>query len=166
MLILFWILNFAISSFNAWGCGKTWSHTKYVKGIPHFMNWMGAIMSAMGFTWCYLVLLSFFGSLPIIENAQHVKEPLLTATQIINFANLGYLVIIFPTLGSGLALTLAMWKQFWERHTFANGAVAAYDTFAMVYNIGTACQAVPNAGSKVLALFKDSDKKQELLLLF
>ena len=27
------------------------------------MNWMGAIMSASGFTWCYLVVVVLFGLL-------------------------------------------------------------------------------------------------------
>ena len=45
-----WILNFGISWWNAYAVGVTWVETKNMGGYQRFMAWMGAIMSASGFT--------------------------------------------------------------------------------------------------------------------
>lgn len=55
MVVLIWFLNVVLSAVNAWGCGKSWTETKHAGGLAHFMNWMGAVMSASGFTWCYTI---------------------------------------------------------------------------------------------------------------
>ncbi len=57
LFIFIWLLNFAISAWNAYAVGRAWVETKVAGGWPRFMAWMGAIMSASGFSWCYLFLL-------------------------------------------------------------------------------------------------------------
>ncbi len=137
MIVLLVVLNFAISIFNAWAVGRSWVETKAVGGFARFMSWMGATMSAVGFSWCYLVILAFaagpdgFNKLP----ANYVQAM---------FA-LGYLIIIGPCIGSGLAITLQSWAYFWRRRTFGSGALAGWNTFADVYNIYEASRAVPGA---------------------
>jgi hypothetical protein len=147
IILLLWVWNFAISILNAWICGKTWNESKHAGGLPRFMNWCGAVMSASGFTWCYLLVIGFFGAtIPIIKNEEGVRETLLTVEQLHVFMDLGYLVVIFPILGSGLAITVHAWGVFWRRRRITDGAVAAYDTFAMIYNISSALRHVPRAG--------------------
>jgi len=173
MILLLWVLNFGISIFNAWACGKTWTESKHAGGLPRFMNWCGAVMSASGFTWCYLIIIGFFGSvIPIIKNDEGVRETLLTPEQLHVFMDLGYLVVIFPILGSGLAITVHAWGVFWRRRRLADGAVAAYDTFAMIYNISSALRHVPRAGASVFDFFlggsdssSSSDSKGKGLVL-
>jgi hypothetical protein len=159
IIILFlWIVNFAISWLNAWGCGKSWNETKHVGGIAHFMNWMGAIMSACGFTWCYLLILGFGGAyVPLIEQDDGTMTTLLDPPMLEAFMNLGYLVIIGPILGSGIAITLQSWGHFWRRRSLGSGAVAGWNTYAQVYNTASALQHVPVAASGLGDFFKGSD---------
>lgn len=165
MIWFFVLLNFGISWLNAWGCGRTWAETKMVGGWQHFMNWMGAIMSASGFTWCYLVVVGTIANIiPVeMEKGSGLYEPLLSDGNLQAFYALGYLVIILPILGSGLAIMLESWAHFWRRRTFRSGAVAGWNTFANAYNYYQAAQGIPAALEKVGELFKgggkDSDSK-------
>jgi len=160
MIFLLWILNFAISWLNAWGCGKTWNETKTNGGVPHFMNWMGAIMSASGFSWCYMVIAAFLGSvIPVTDKETGISAPLLTPHMLEVFCNLGYLAIILPILGSGLAITIHSWGVFWRRRNFTDGAIAGYNTFAQVYNFYGAFRHVPDAGLSVKDFFFGKDSR-------
>lgn len=166
MVLLFWVLNFVISWVNAWGCGKTWNETKRNGGVPHFLNWMGAIMSASGFTWCYLVIGIFLGTVIPYHHADGTWAPLLKPETSEAVANLGYLIVIFPILGSGLAIMMHSWGVFWRRRTFGNGAVAGYNTFAEAYNLYSAAQYVPKAAGKTEGFFSSSsDKDRGIVLL-
>lgn len=169
MIILIWFLNFAISWFNAWGCGKTWNESKANGGVPHFMNWMGAIMSASGFTWCYMVVVGWLGSTIPLKHDDHGQlVPLLSQHMLEAFCNLGYLAIILPIIGSGLAITIHSWGVFWRRRTFGDGAIAGYNTFAQVYNMYEAFQGIPRAGRGVLDFFwgdKDDDRDASAIVV-
>jgi len=166
MLAIIWILNFVISWANAWGCGKSWTETKHLGSWSHFMNWMGAIMSASGFTWCYTLLACFFGgSLTHEVNGQVV--PYLSAMQVEAVASAGYLLIIFPILGSGLAITIHSWVTFARNRSFGNAAMAGYNTFADLYNTYNAIRDVPSAWGSVRKLLKsNSDEKGKLIVLY
>jgi hypothetical protein len=167
MFALLWLLNFVISIFNAWMCGKTWNETRYVGGMPHFMNWMGAIMSASGFTWCYLVVVVLFGGTYPIEADDGTMSTLLTVDQVQAVADLGYILVVFPILGSGIAITIHAWGVAYRRRTLLNGGIAAWDTFAMVYNVRSALQNVPVAGTRLSDFFsgKGDDKGKLVVVL-
>lgn len=152
MLVLILILNFVISWFNAWAVGKSWPETKHVGGFAHFLNWMGAVMSACGFTSVYVVLaalgIQYFHWLP----DKYVSGIL----------SLGYLIIIIPVLGSGLALTVNSWMHFWRNKNLGSGAVAGWNTFAQIKNTIDAMSAIPQALSGVFDMFKsDTDRDEE-----
>jgi hypothetical protein len=157
MILILLVVNFAISWFNAWVCGKSWNETKYTGGIPHFMNWMGAIMSACGFTWCYLIPLAFAGTLIPMDQDDGTTAPMLSPAALQAVLDLGYMAIIIPTLGSGLAITISAWAALWKRRTIANAGVAAWDTFAMVYNISNALEYVPKASTSLWNFFSSDD---------
>ena len=166
MILLVWILNYVISWLNAWGCGKTWTESKYAGGWPHFLNWCGAIMAASGFTWCYLVLFGFFGGSFPIEQDDGTTAPLLDAESLQAFADLGYMLVVFPIIGSGIAITVHSWGVFWRERNFKNGAVAGWNSFAQVYNMVSAFEHVPRATSGLGDFFKgDSDKKGAVVIL-
>ena len=58
---LVWLLNFAISIWNAYAVGKSWVEARAAGGWPRLMCWAGAVMSASGFSWCYLIFLVLAG---------------------------------------------------------------------------------------------------------
>jgi len=164
MIVLIWFLNFVISWFNAWGCGKSWTETKHVGGMAHFMNWMGAIMSASGFTWCYTILACLLGG-SITHTVDGKSVPYLTPQQVEAVASAGYLIVIFPIIGAGIAITIHSWRVFAERRSLRNGAIAGYNTFADAYNIYHAVRGVPSAWGAVSKLFKGNDSKGSTLVL-
>jgi hypothetical protein len=153
MIVLLWFVNLAISWFNAWSVGTTWDSAKAKGGAAYFMNWMGAIMSASGFTWCYLVVLGLLGSVTPMswfveaEPGVEVVGTLLDQAALQAFADLGYLVIILPILGSGLAITVQTWRHFArKRHrTAGDYAITGWNTFAQVHNTYSAMRHIPGA---------------------
>lgn len=174
MILVFFVINLAISIFNAWGVGRTWDSTKAKRGGAHFMNWMGATMAACGFTWCYMVVFGFVASqIPWTtgEGAEAVTEPLLDPASLQAFADLGYLVIIFPILGSGLAITIHSWRAFARRRTIGGGLVAGWNTFAQIHNTYHALQAIPGVWSRLGDFFggksssSSSDGKNKIVII-
>jgi hypothetical protein len=160
MIFVIFCVNFVISWFNAWGCGATWDSTKAKGGMAHFMNWMGAIMSASGFTWCYLVIVGFIGAnVPaqwFAEEGEVVAGMLLDPSMLQAFYDLGYIVIIFPILGSGLAITVASWRSFARRRTVGDGLVAGWNTFAQVHNTYSAIRHIPGVFDRLGGFFGGS----------
>ncbi len=153
LAILLW--NFAISIFNAWSVGRSWAETKAAGGLPRFMAWMAAIMSACGFTWVYTITLALG-----VHAAGYLPDKYLNGA-----LSLGYLIIIGPVIGSGLAITAQAWAAAWRRRTIADYGIAAYDTFAQVYNMYEAVTAVPEALRSVTKLFDtDADDAESFLV--
>ena len=154
MIWLFYILNLAISAFNAWSVGKSWVEAKAAGGMARLMSWSGAIMSACGFTWCYMVLVAQVGVR--IPGHYHLPEPWANGIM-----QLGYLVIILPIIGSGMAITVQSWMVFWRQRTFANGATMAWNTFAGVSNIYSAMRGIPEALSGLGQLFRGGSRAEK-----
>lgn len=136
ILFVLAVLNFGISWFNAWSVGRSWAETKAAGGMSRFMAWCGAVMSASGFTWVYLLILCAVGQ--AIPGKYHLPDKYAQA-----IFGIGYLIIILPVLGSGLAITVQSWAHFWKERNFRTGAVAGWNTFADIYNTYEACRAVP-----------------------
>ena len=170
MIAFIFALNFVISWFNAWACGTTWDSTKIKGGAAHFMNWMGAIMSASGFTWCYLVIIGLLGSITPAawvmspEEGEVITGMLLDPASLQAFYQLGYLIIIFPILGSGLAITVQTWRHMARRRAAGTAgagdyAITGWNTFAQVHNMYSAVRNVPSAFEGVGSFFGGSDSK-------
>src|SRR5579871_6433094 len=101
MLVFLWIFNLLISFLNAWGVGRGWAEAKAQGGWARFMAWMGAIMTAIGFVWCFLML-EVFG----LKAGGFVSDHILTLALEISW------IILAPTLiGSGLAITVDSWGR-------------------------------------------------------
>lgn len=171
MVILFFV-NFAISWFNAWTCGSTWDSTKGGPPLAHFMNWMGAIMSASGFTWCFLVIIGFLGAnTPMSLIEADATGMLLSGGSLEALWSLGYLAIIFPILGSGLAITVQSWRALSRRRAQGKAgagdyAVTGWNTFAQVSNTVSAFENIPTAAGNVTSFFSsDSSDNQSNALL-
>lgn len=164
MILLLWVLNFVISWANAWGVGKTWTETKAVGGPAHFMSWMGATMAAVGFTWCYMVILGFVAmNVPetVLSDDGDPNAMLLNPEQASVFFDLAYLVIIFPLVGSGMAITTHSWGVFWRRRSLANGVTAGWNTYAQIHNFYHAVEQVPRAMGNVGSFFGGSSSSSD-----
>lgn len=154
MIVILWFVNFAISWFNAWSVGKTWTETKAVGGPVHFMSWMGAIMAAVGFTWCYTVILGYgAATIPLTDEETGVSAPLLTMEETKVFFDLAYLIYIFPLVGSGMAIMTHSWGVFWRRRSLSNGVTAGWNTYAQLHNFYHAVEHVPQALGNVGSFF-------------
>ena len=124
LFALVWVINFGISIWNAYAVGKVWVEAKHEGGWHRFMCWMGAIMSATGFTWCYLSFL--------VLSAHYFKW--ITEEQTIAALDLGYVLLIPFMLFAGYAITLDSWAQAYRRGGFLNYGTAAWNTYASIHN--------------------------------
>jgi len=178
VIYLVFILNFAISWFNAVSVGKVWDASKAKGGAAHFMTWMGAVMSASGFTWCYLLVLGLIASATPMQvfasEGETLTGMILDPASLQAFFELGYMVIILPILGSGLAITVQSWRQLAMRRArgeanFGDYAVTGWNTFAQVHNTASFLREAPGIMSNLGNFFggdsKDSGKAKIVILL-
>jgi hypothetical protein len=150
LLVLLWLLNFGISAWNAYAVGRAWVETKVAGGWPRFMAWMGAIMSASGFTWCYLILLVLGG---------HAMGWLDDEATAVAF-QLGYLLLIPGILFSGLMIMLDSWRRAFRNGGFLNYGVAAWNTYAQIHNTMSAVRSIGPAFRSVLGFFTGGDRER------
>jgi len=167
-LFIFFVLNLSISIFNAWGVGHTWDSTKAKGGFAHFMNWMGGTMSACGFTWCYMVILGFICiNITTTDEATKATTVLLDPKTLQAFADLGYIVIILPILGSGLAITIHSWRALARRRSGTDMLITGWNTFAQINNMMSAARHLPGAFDRTGDFFSgdNSNGKDKLVLI-
>ena len=124
LFALVWVLNFAISIWNAYAVGKVWVEARAAGGWHRLMCWVGAVMSACGFTWCYLSFLAL--------TAHHFGW--LTDEQVLAALHLGYVLLLPFVLFGGYAITLDSWAQAFRRGGFLSYGAAAWNTYASVHN--------------------------------
>jgi hypothetical protein len=146
LLALVWVLNLAISFWNAYACGKAWVEAKFHGGWPRFMTWMGAIMAASGFSWCFLILLALVAHWLDWITAEQTKIAL----------QLGYILIIPGVLFSGLMITVDSWAVAFRTKRIGAFGVAAYNTFAQAYNTYNAIRDFGTAFKDVTNFFGES----------
>jgi hypothetical protein len=135
LFALVWIINFGISIWNAYAVGKVWVDARHEGGWHRFMCWMGAIMSASGFTWCYLSFL--------VLSAHYFQW--ITAAQSEAALDLGYILLLPFMLFAGYAITLDSWAQAYRRGGFLNYGAAAWNTYASIYNTYSAWRNMSSA---------------------
>jgi hypothetical protein len=158
ILLLIWVVNFAISWWNARSCGLVWAETKVMGGWHRFLVWCGAIMSASGFTWCYLILLVLGGYYAQASFLEPGEAPYLTPEAVNAALSLGYLIIVPGVLFTGIVIWIDSLVQAWRNRTFGNIAGAAWNTFANVHNVYSAMRGMPEAWGSVKDFFGgDSD---------
>jgi hypothetical protein len=151
LVAIVWLLNLGISAWNAFAVGKSWVEARAAGGWPRVMCWCGAVMSASGFTWCYLILLAlaahWFGYL--------------NDTQIGAAFDLGYVLLIPGILLSGLMITLDSWARAFRRGGFLNYGIAVYNTYAQIHNTYSAITSFGGAFSNVRSFFGRSRSRND-----
>jgi len=143
-----WLLNLGISILNAWACGKAWAETKAHGGWRRFMTWMGAIMAASGFTWCYLSLITLIAYAMQVLNMHQAQIAL----------ELGYIIIVPGILFSGLMITIDSWARAYREGGVLNYGVAAYNTYAQIHNTYSAIEGMGSALGDVFKAFGGGSK--------
>jgi len=141
---LVWVLNFGISVWNAYAVGKVWVEARHENGWHRFMCWMGAIMSASGFTWCYLSFL--------VLTADYFKwiGPDMTTAAL----DLGYILLVPFMLFAGYAITLDSWVQAYRHGGFLRYGAAAWNTYASIHNTYSAWRNMGGAFTSVGDFFR------------
>jgi len=145
VFVIIFIVNLAISWFNAHFAGKTWIESK---GTPaRILNWAALVMSVCGFIWVYGVVLGFIAaSLPGFNYVPDKGYPIWIEFTWEHFTHLQeatYLFILIPMLGSGLIIWIYSLVEAWKRRDLASGGVAAWNTYANVSNIMSAFRYAP-----------------------
>jgi hypothetical protein len=145
-----WVLNLAISFWNAYACGKVWAETKAAGGWHRFMTWMGAIMSASGFTWCILIVVMLsLGQFGILT-------PYWTKIGL----EMGYVLIVPGILFSGLMITIDSWATAYRQGGVLNYGVAAYNTYAQIHNTMSAISTFGDALGDIIGAFSGGGKSR------
>lgn len=159
-----WIMNFAISWWNARSVGLVWSESKMVGGFPRFMVRMGWLMSGLGFSWCYLFvfLVGGYYSQPMFFEPTQLGVELdpsassvypLAPSDIAGGFSLGYLIIIPGVLFSGLMIWIHSLIEAWRRRDLPSIGTGLYNTFAQAHNTYNAVRGIPEAIGSVKELF-------------
>lgn len=144
LVIILLIWNFGVSAWNAYAVGSSWARIEATGGLfGKIMLWCGWLMSAIGFTWCYLFLIGF-----IMYAVGWLDQEAVSA-----MFSLGYLIIIIPALGTGLIITINSWINAYHERSVGNFAIATYNTSAQFYNSYRALSAIPEALKSVIEFF-------------
>lgn len=143
------LLNFGISAWNAYASGSYLTESKIIGGWSRVIVWCGLIMSACGFTWVYLTILTMVA----------VAGQWLTPEWGTVMFKLGYLIIILPILGSGFGIWVHSVIQAYRKRSFGSVAVAGWNTFAQAHNTWQAAKHAPGFLSDVLEAFSGKNRK-------
>ena len=163
-LIVFVILwNFGISWLNCYFVGKTWAEANAIGGWTKFVTCAAAVMGASGFVWCNTLVLGFLCSTHVAILSLKYQ---LTDRYLELLLNLGYVLVVFPILGSGLAIWADSLKQAYKERDGLSIGVAAYNTFAMAHNTYEAAKFFPSVIDKIKDTLEDSDNKLMLVTVY
>ncbi len=144
LFVLVWVLNFGISVWNAYAVGKVWVEARVAGGWHRIVCWAGAVMSAAGFTWCYLTFL--------VLTANHFEW--ISQDQTKAALDLGYVLLVPFILFAGYAITLDSWVQAYRRGGFLNYGTAAWNTYATIHNTYSAYRNMGGAFASIGNFFK------------
>ena len=145
-----WLLlaiNLWISWHNAKVTGLDWVESKYMGGWVRFMCWMGWLQSALGFTWCYALIIVMFAHGAGYIDATGVKATI----------NLAYMVLLPGLFISGTFIWIESLVIAWRRRDLPSMAVASWNTFAEIHNAYSAVEGMGGAVKSVGSLFSDAD---------
>lgn len=154
-ILFLFLLNFGISWYNAWAVGQVWADTQAIGGMPRFMAWCGAIMSACGFTQFFAVVLALIAGATGFLPPHYVQ----------GVFELTYVVIILPILGSGLAIWVDSLVTAWRERSFGSVGTAAWNTYAQIHNTYSAVSLLPDVLKDLGGLFDGDDDDAPVLML-
>lgn len=167
LLVGILLLNVVISVWNCYAVGTAWKDTMALGGgFQKLLLWCGVIQSGVGFSMPILIALTY-GSLPFLTGGTEPKLTPVEAAEVMRaIFSLWYVAIIFPVLGSGLAITAHSIRIAYQRRDFASIAGAGWNTFAQVHNTISAVNNLGGALGDVKGLFEglggDGDMREKV----
>ncbi len=149
------ILNLVISFLNARAAGQIWAESKAVGGWVRALVWSAVIQSAIGFTSVYAVIAAYIA----------VSVGYFTQEQAQMFSQGTYVLLIIPSIGSGLVITLQSWINLAREKSLRSLGIAGWNTFAQVYNTYRAVTSFSSAFKGISGAFKSRDRKNANVLI-
>lgn len=130
MIILLLLFTLLISIFNAYSVGRSWYFAKYTGGFPYLLEWCGAIMTAIGFSMIWTVVIAF------VASAFHFVSPATIHAMMVLYPALIYV----PLVLTGFVIMLESWRAVFVRgqgglERTLNIVNASYNTYAEFSNI-------------------------------
>jgi uncharacterized membrane protein YjgN (DUF898 family) len=129
--------------------GAYLTESKIIGGFTRFVVWCGLVMSACGFTWVYLTILTMTA----------VTGGYLTPEWGEVMYKLGYLIIILPIVGSGFGIWAHSVVTAYRTRSWGNIGVAGWNTYAQFNNTWQAASHAPGFMSDVIAAFSSKNRK-------
>jgi len=163
MIFLLLLWNFGISWLNCWFVGRTWVESKAIGGWVRVVTLAAAVMGACGFIWCNLLVIGYVCSthIGILPVKYQLTDPYLQLLW-----EMGYVLIVFPVLGSGLIIWVDSIKEAYKERDGLSIGIAAYNTFAMANNTYEAAKFLPTVFEKISTSLKDSDNKALMFTVY
>lgn len=166
------ILNVVISVWNCYAVGTAWKDTMAFGGwFEKLLLWSGVIQSGVGFSMPIMLVLGFVASF-FLSSGETPMFTLEEADQILQgLFSLWYILVIFPILGSGLAIWAHSLREAYRRRDIGSFAVAGYNSFAQIHNMISAAHNLGGAFGNVGELFgkildtKGGKGKDKIILL-
>jgi hypothetical protein len=152
LYVILWILNLGLSVWNAYAVGRAWVEAKHAGGFSLLVAWAGAAMSALGFTWCYLIVLAVVGVGLSWWSSDTANAAL----------SLGSIVIVLGVISSGAVILLDSWASAYRHRGVGDFGVAGYNTFAEMYNTYNAVSGLPAAFHAVVSSVRGGSRDRDL----
>ena len=155
-LILFAVLllNVLISVWNCYAVGSAWKDTM---ALGDWFNKLvlrsAVIQSGVGFSMPILLVLAFASSAFLTSGAEPTLSPEEAKEMMQAIFSLWYVAVIFPILGSGLAIWAHSLREAYRRRDFASIATAGWNSFAQIHNTVSAVNNLGGALGNVGELF-------------
>lgn len=131
------LINLAITLFNSACFGLIWDYRHKLDPMTTFVFWMGALMAFAGWFQMAVIAIVLVGpGLGLVP--PEMLEPI---------ADASFIILVIIVIGSGTMLWAYSVREAWRRPTVANLARAGWNTYAMIRNVGTAMQYLPEATS-------------------
>jgi formate/nitrite transporter FocA (FNT family) len=155
-LILFAVLllNVLISVWNCYAVGSAWKDTMAMGGwFNKTVLWSAVIQSGVGFSMPILLVLAYGSSVFLTSGAEPMLTPEEAKEMMQAIFSLWYVAVIFPILGSGLAIWAHSLREAYRRRDFASIATAGWNSFAQIHNTVSAVNNIGGALGNMGELF-------------
>lgn len=154
LLVGILILNVFISVWNCYAVGSAWKDTMAIGGwFNKLLLWSGVIQSGVGFSMPILIVLTW-GTVSFLTTGAHPKLTPAEGQEMMQAVlSLWYIAIIFPILGSGLAIWAHSLREAYRRRTFGSFAVAGWNSYAQIHNTVSAINGLGGAFGNVGEFF-------------
>lgn len=155
-LILFAVLllNVLIAVWNCYAVGSAWKDTMAMGGwFNKTVLWSAVIQSGVGFSMPILLVLAYASSVFLTSGVEPTLSPEQAKEMMQSIFSLWYVAVIFPILGSGLAIWAHSLREAYRRRDFASIATAGWNSFAQIHNTVSAVNNIGGALGNVGELF-------------